>query len=135
MTYLLDTDFLISAMENDANTLPVYERLFGEGLSISCITYMEALQGVLAIAGRSEDDFQDFIGEIDVLPIDRAIASRCATIRLILAQQGKRVRQRGFDLLIATTAIEHGLILVTRNVDDFKDVPGLKLYFQQPQIS
>lgn len=30
--------------------------------------------------------------------------------------------------MIAATAIEHDLTLVTRNVDDFSDVPGLQLY-------
>ena len=28
----------------------------------------------------------------------------------------------------AATALEHGLILVTRNVSDYSDIPGLALY-------
>jgi predicted nucleic acid-binding protein len=32
------------------------------------------------------------------------------------------------DLLIAATALEHNLTLLTRNVRDFQHVPGLKLY-------
>jgi predicted nucleic acid-binding protein len=36
--------------------------------------------------------------------------------------------RRGFDILIAATAIEHGLTLVTRNIDDYADIPGIELY-------
>jgi predicted nucleic acid-binding protein len=32
------------------------------------------------------------------------------------------------DLLIAATAIEHGMTLLTLNVRDFRLVPGLSLY-------
>ncbi len=46
----------------------------------------------------------------------------------MLAKQGKRVKPRALDLVIAATAFEHGLTLVTQNRDDYKDIPGLKLY-------
>jgi toxin FitB len=31
------------------------------------------------------------------------------------------------DAIIAATALEHGVPLVTRNVDDFKHIPGLQV--------
>ena len=31
------------------------------------------------------------------------------------------------DAIIAATALEHGLMLVTQNVDDFKGVEGLRV--------
>jgi predicted nucleic acid-binding protein len=46
--------------------------------------------------------------------------------------EGKRPTRRGFDLLIAATAIEHGLTLVTRNVRDYADIRGLQLYQGAP---
>ncbi|MEK7469859.1 MAG: type II toxin-antitoxin system VapC family toxin [Planctomycetota bacterium] len=44
----------------------------------------------------------------------------------------ERLRRRGrtlpeMDLMIGVTALEHGLIMVTRNVRDFTDIPGLKV--------
>jgi predicted nucleic acid-binding protein len=46
----------------------------------------------------------------------------------VLRKRGSRVRGRALDLLIAAAAIEGGFTLVTRNYDDYKDIPGLKLY-------
>ena len=35
------------------------------------------------------------------------------------------------DILIAATAIEHGLTLVTGNTRDYEDIPNLRLYGTQ----
>jgi predicted nucleic acid-binding protein len=45
-----------------------------------------------------------------------------------LRSQNKRVKSRALDLIIAATALEDGLTLVTNNTDDFKDIPDLTLY-------
>jgi predicted nucleic acid-binding protein len=49
-------------------------------------------------------------------------------MRHALKQTGKRVNSRAFDLIIASTAIEHGLMLVTRNLPDYTDIPELQIY-------
>jgi toxin FitB len=48
-----------------------------------------------------------------ILPVDIAVARRWGR----LSQQ---VGNRGLDLAIAATALEHGLTVVTRNVSDFE---------------
>jgi predicted nucleic acid-binding protein len=40
----------------------------------------------------------------------------------------KRVNQRALDVVIAATAIEYGLTLVTRNITDYADIPDLTLH-------
>jgi predicted nucleic acid-binding protein len=40
-------------------------------------------------------------------------------LRETLKRQGKRVNSRAFDLVVAATALQHGLMLVTRNVADY----------------
>jgi predicted nucleic acid-binding protein len=55
-----------------------------------------------------------------VLALDDAVAAQAIALR--------RERRIGLaDSIIAATALHHDLVLVTRNTDDFKDVPGLKM--------
>ena len=65
---------------------------------------------------------------IRILVVSRPIAERAATIRLDLRRQKRLVNDRALDILIAATAMEHRLILVTRNVRDYSDIPGLQLH-------
>ena len=46
------------------------------------------------------------------LPVDTAVAQRCARLH-VPDKRGER------DALIAATALVHGMVVVTRNVDDF----------------
>ncbi|NJN82940.1 MAG: type II toxin-antitoxin system VapC family toxin [Caldilineaceae bacterium] len=63
-----------------------------------------------------------------VIPLSLSIARRCARLREQLKLQGKRVDSRSLDLIIAATALEHDLTLVTRNSKDYSDIPNLNLY-------
>jgi tRNA(fMet)-specific endonuclease VapC len=56
-----------------------------------------------------------------VLPFDDAAAAVSATL---VAQ---RVRLRRMDLRIAAIALARGLVVVTRNTQDFGRVPGLQI--------
>jgi tRNA(fMet)-specific endonuclease VapC len=55
-----------------------------------------------------------------VLPFDAAVAAVSA--RLVT----QRVRLRRMDLRIAAIALARGLVVVTRNTQDFSRVPGLQ---------
>jgi predicted nucleic acid-binding protein len=129
MAYLVDSDWLIDYLEGDPPAVRLLERLADSGLAISIITYMEAYQGVL----RSSDPenaahrFDALLRAIRLVSITTAVARRCAGIREDLRSKGRRVKSRALDLLIAASAIEHGLTLVTRNAADYRDIPGLHL--------
>jgi hypothetical protein len=59
------------------------------------------------------------------LPIDRAVAERAGRLR-----RDSDIRLP--DALIAATAIENDCLLVTRNVRDFRRIPGLQ--FRSPRV-
>ena len=73
-------------------------------------------------AGRNadEDALALLLAAFSELPVDRAIAERAGRLR-------RGVTVRTPDALIAGTALEFGMGLVTRNARDFARVPGLRV--------
>ena len=130
MGYLIDTDWVVDHLVGDEEANRLLSRLSDEGIAISIITYIEIYQGVLRspTLKEAERKLQAFIDTVSVLSISPAIARRCAHIREALRKQGKEFRRRAFDLLIAATALEHNLTLVTRNREDYEDVPNIRFY-------
>jgi len=129
MAYLIDSDWLIEYLGGRAGAKELVDRLSATGFAISIITYMEVYDGILRSAdpeGASRR-FEAIVETYPVLPISPEIARRCAQLRETLRREGKRVRQRALDLLIAATALEFGLTVVTRNSEDYRDIPGLSL--------
>lgn len=129
MPYLIDTDWVIDHLENLPEAIELLARLAEEGIAISIITYMEAYQGIARSAKSREAHakFEAFVGGLPVLPLSPEVAKRCAILRETLRKQGKRVTARALDLIIAATALKYSLTLVTRNLDDYRDIPDLKL--------
>jgi len=92
-------------------------------LFLSVITVLELEQGILLIQRRDvaqggmlrawldRQVLPTFAGR--VLPIDTAVAQRCAGLR-VPNVRGER------DALIAATALVHGMAIVTRNVVNFE---------------
>lgn len=101
-------------------------------LFISAITVMELELGVLSIERRdtaqgallrawlNERVLPEFASR--TLPIDTAVALRCAQLR-VPDRRGER------DALIAATALVHGMAVATRNVADFQ---GAKVKWVNP---
>ena len=99
------------------------------GLAVSIITYGELYEGVYysrnpeaALAG-----LEAFLEGKEILPLSQAVMEHFAIVRGALPRQ---IRQQigDMDILIAATALEHDLTLLTRNLKDFQQIPDLKLY-------
>ena len=71
-------------------------------------------------------DFREFLGLYAILPLTDSIIERFARLRAYLRLQGQRIPD--MDLLIAATALDHDLTLVTRNFRHFERIPNLTLY-------
>jgi tRNA(fMet)-specific endonuclease VapC len=129
MPSLIDSHVVIDHLANVPEASQLLSRLAADGIAMSIITYMEAFQGITRSPHPEEahTKFRAFAKSIPVLPLSIAVAERCARLRETLKNQNKRVNSRALDLLIAATALEYDLTLVTKNTDDFKDIPDLPL--------
>jgi tRNA(fMet)-specific endonuclease VapC len=130
VTYLVDTDRVTDWLVGRTDAIELLARLSTLGMSISLITYGEIFEGIYF--GRNstagEVAFRQFLREVDVLPLNRAIMQRFTRVRGELRRRGQLIGDP--DILIAATALHHNLTLVTRNLKDFQRISGLDLYSQ-----
>ena len=123
--YLLDTDICIAMVKGHANVRQHIRQHDHQDLKISEITIAEMLFG--AVQSGKEKHFED-VRSVQRLFEDYKISSclhKYAEIRFEMEKRGTPVDS--FDLLIAATALENDLILVTNNVKHFSRIPGLKI--------
>jgi predicted nucleic acid-binding protein len=135
MPYLIDTDILSYAIHGIAAADELIDELAADGVSISIITYMEASQSVARspIPKTAQVRFEALLEEMPVISFGIGEAERTAELFERLRQSGLRIRSRALDLLIAGTALSHGLTLVSNNADDYQDIPDLD--FRRAQIT
>lgn len=130
MTYLVDTDWVIDYLKGKQSAHDLLTRLSADGIAISLITYGEVFEGIY-FGGRqqaAEFGFAQFLEIADVLSLTKPIMKRFARVRGELRKRGQSISDT--DLLIAATALEYDLILVTRNVSHFERIPNLELLKQ-----
>ncbi len=114
---LLDSNIVIGASKPGGESLAKY--LADARACVSVITRIEAL-GYHLLTIEEEQEIRLLLADVPELPLDDAVASRAISLR----------QQRNMtlaDSILAATALESGIPFVTRNVDDFKHVAGLKL--------
>ncbi len=128
MRYLIDADWLIDAAAGRPGPVRTLDRLSTDGLAVSIIAVAEVYEGAF---GSSDPEatlaaFREFLGSYAILPLTDPIAERFAGLRATLRQHGQLIPD--MDLLIAATALDTDLTLVTRNVRHFERIAELKLY-------
>lgn len=69
--------------------------------------------------------FQEFLALFTVLPLTDETMQHFARLRALLRRRGNLIPD--LDLLIAATAIEHELVLLTRNRRHVERIPDLQL--------
>jgi len=111
--------------EPDFNGLDSFTYRATDGLALSVISYGEVTEGVLGSPRRLEDltRWADFLTGCDILDVTFAIADRWAELRYYLRVRGQIVGDN--DLLIAATAMQFGMKVVTGNARHFGRIPGL----------
>jgi toxin FitB len=87
--------------------------------AVSAVSYVEVL-GYHHITETERRYFEAFFAEARVLPLAQAVLDEAVRLR-----QTKKIKLG--DSLVAATALLHDLTLVTRNVDDFLGIDGLRI--------
>ncbi|MFC5373109.1 PIN domain-containing protein [Brevundimonas faecalis] len=125
MAYLLDTNIAIHLRDGDDQIDARVDEL-NPPLLLSAVTRVE----LEADLGRGDRDAVDRGRRLDALleavPVLPFGSEEAAVYRAIISTCGFS-RRRVLDRMIAAQAIVAGAALVTRNGDDFRDIPGLTL--------
>jgi len=115
IAYLVDTDWVIHHLNGHPAITQRLQDLRGEGLGLSVIALAELYEGVYYARDpeRSEARLEEFLESVHVLGIDEETAK-------IFGRQRGRLRSAGLligdtDLLIAATALQYNLTLLSNN--------------------
>ena len=109
---LIDTDVFIDHLRG-ARRLTLADN---DVASYSVVTLCELFAGTRV----DEGSVRTLLAPFAALVVDQATAEHAGRVR-------RETATRLADALIAATALEHGLTVMTRNVRDFALVPGLRL--------
>jgi tRNA(fMet)-specific endonuclease VapC len=134
---ILDTDLvsLLQAEESKTKTalLARLRRLDPSAVVTTIITYEEQMRGWMAYKARAKGATQEAAAysklkkhienyrTIVVVDFDQHAAAEYQRLRV------RRIRIGAMDLKIAAIAILHDATLATRNLADFRKVPGLRV--------
>jgi tRNA(fMet)-specific endonuclease VapC len=126
---LLDTDILSEVFKQRDAAVTQHAAAFlrtHRQFTVSAFSRFEVRRGYLSKqATKQLALFDVFCGHCQVLPITDPIFDRAAELWADARQHGHPCGDA--DVLIAATALEHGLDLVTGNVRHFGWVPGLTI--------
>ena len=120
MTYLLDTNVVSEVMRRSPNPGVVDWFSSLDTFSVSAVTLEELVCGLRRRDMLAKEAWlrRMLADKADIVPVTVAAAHWSGEKRAMLAAAGRTVPQA--DALIAACAWEHGLILATRNVEDFR---------------
>ena len=126
MSFLLDTDTCSAHLKQKGNLTHKFLQHMGR-LHVSVITVGELYTWVLRTKASPQrlQDLLDFLNDVRVLEVSEDIARKFGQVRAALFDAGMSVPE--MDLLIAATALVHNLTVVTHNVQDYANVPGLSV--------
>lgn len=114
---LLDSNIIIYSAQPENSFLR--QLIVENEPTVSAISYVEAL-GYHKLSPVEKLNLEGFFASARMLMISQVILDRAVSLR--------QTRKMSLgDSLVAATALINDLTLVTRNVEDFKWIPNLKL--------
>jgi len=115
-TYLLDTSVIIDAINDKKDRRKLLRGLIGSGHTLACcpINITEVCAG---LRPREEQTTKAFLLSLELYPLTWPVAELAGTLKRDYSKKGRTLNLG--DVLIAATALHHGLSLLTDNVKDF----------------
>ena len=127
MRYLVDSDWVIDYLHEVEQTAGRLDELAPDGLGLSIVSLAELYEGLFHSRRPEADEriLRGFLSGVEVVDLDEEICR-------IFARERGRLRSAGMligdlDLLIASTALRHGLTLLSNNRRHFERIEGLAI--------
>lgn len=115
MTILLDTNIVIEHLKHGMLADVSPEIKFA--ISVISVTELFRFAGMAQI---EESLIEEFLLITQIFSLDSSIARRAGYL-------GRTRSTKLADLMIAATALEWNIAIVTKNLKDFRNIPGLKV--------
>ena len=128
MQYLLDSDWAIHYMRGASHVVHRLNKLFPQGVGISIIAVAELYEGLIGAIrpDDAESNMQRLLSQVEpIVPLSQDICWEFARQRSRLRAEGNIIGD--MDILIGSTAIVHGVTLLTNNRRHFERLQGLTL--------
>ena len=126
ISYLNDTDWSVSHMNRVPRVTNRFRQLLPLGVGLSMASLGELWEGVhfSRDPDRSRSLLNEFLMAVTLVPIFQRICERFGYLRGLFRKTG--ASPGDMDLLIAATALEHNLTLLSNNRKHFCHVTGLR---------
>ncbi len=125
--YLIDTDILVYSLKRHPQVIAHFTERKNLPMSISVINYGELVFGAKKSKYVEKNMAKvRFIAELfPIIEVSKAVIESFGELKAGLKLAGKPISD--MDLLIASTAMVHNLILVTNNVKHFQRLEDLEI--------
>jgi len=127
MNYLIDTDIIIYSLKNNHTVNNNFGKNRAHPKSLSVITYGELIYG--AHKSRNKEKNLAKVRRVSelfpIIDLSPSIMNTFGEIKVILENTGIIIDD--IDLLIASKALVHNLVLVTNNEKHFSRINGLEI--------
>jgi len=131
--YVLDTDSLQLYQDGNPKVVSRVRAVAPGDRAISVVTVEEQLSGWYTQLRQAKDDERlawayrrlavtvRSLARVQIVDFDESAIRRCEQLKKL------KLKVRKMDLRIAATVLERDATLVTRNLRDFRQVPGLRI--------
>lgn len=131
--YVLDTDVLSDFVVRRPDVIRAVTPLFTLGLGTTIISVEEQFAGWYSALRRAKTDqllvltYESMTRSMTIMSRLHLLTFSMPALRRFENLVAQKLNVKKHDLRIAAITLEHGATLVTRNLQDFRRVPGLQL--------